>query len=82
MNCEDNKDGTLTVLGLVCGGRSYEVRGDGVAEDMILSTCCFNTSAPEVPAVWCLQSGKVVVRPPPKIEGSYNDLVVVGRRVS
>ena len=50
-------------LGLVCGNRSYDLWGDGVAEDMILLTCCFNTSAPELPALWCLENGKGIFRP-------------------
>ena len=42
---------TLTVLGLGCGDRYYDFRGDGIAEDMILLTCCLNASAPELPMV-------------------------------
>ena len=79
MNCEDNKDRKLTALGLVCGDRSYDLRGDGVAEDMMLLTCCFNTSTPELPAVWCLENGKGVFRPPLKVKGLYKNLVVVMR---
>ena len=77
MNCEDNKDRALTVLGLVYGDRFYGLRGDGVAEEIILLTCCFNTSAPELPASWCLENGKGIVRPPPKIEGLDKDFMVV-----
>ena len=48
----------------------------------MLLTCCFNTSTPELPAVWCLESRKGVSRPPPRIEGPYEDLVVVMRITS
>ena len=82
VNGEDNKDRTLPALGLVCGGRAYDLRGDGVAEDMILLTCCLNTSAPELPAVWCLENGKRVIRPPLRIEGPYKGLAVVVRPTS
>ena len=59
----------------MCRYRSYDFRGDGVAEDMILLTFCFNTFVPELPAVWCLENGKGVFRPTPKIEGPHKDLV-------
>ena len=80
MNCEeDNKDRTLTGLGLVCGDRSYDLRGDGIAEYMILFICCYNTSARELPAVWCLENEKGVFHPPPKIKSPSKDLAVVVR---
>ena len=60
MNGKDNKERKLTALGLVRGDRSYDLRGGGVAEDIILLTCCLNTSTPELPAVWCLESRKGV----------------------
>ena len=60
MNCNDNKEQTQTALGLARGDGFYDLRGDEVAEDMILLTCCFNTSAPEFPAVRCLENGMVV----------------------
>ena len=81
-NCEDNRDRTLTALGLVCGAHFYDLRGDRVAEDMILLTCYFTTSTPELPAVWCLEIREGILRPPPKIEGRYKDLVVVERPTS
>ena len=81
-NCEDRKERTLTALGLVCRDRSYDLRGDGVAEDMILLIPCCNTSAPELPAVWCLKNGKDVFLPPPKIKGPDQDLAVVVRPTS
>ena len=52
VSCDDNKDRTLTELELVRGDRSCDLRGDEVAEDMILLTCCFNMSVPELPAEW------------------------------
>ena len=82
MNCEDNKYRTPTSLALVFGGRSYDLRGDEVAEDMILLTLCLNTSATELPALWYLENGKGIVRPPSKIEGPFKDLVVVVRPTS
>ena len=82
MNCENNKDKTVTALGLVCGDRSYDLQGDGVAEAMIILTCGFNAPAPELPAVWCLENGKGFFQPPPKIKGPYKDLVVVGKPTS
>ena len=81
-NYENSKDITLTVLGLGCGDRYYGLRGDGVAEDMILLTCCFDTSTPELPEVWCLENRKGAFRPPPKSEGPNKDLVVVARPTS
>ena len=82
MDCKDNKDIKLTALGLVRGDRSYDLRGDGVAEDMMLLTCCFNTSTPELPAVWCLENGKGVLWPSLKIRRFYKNLVVVMRSTS
>ena len=82
VNCKDNKDKTLMALGLVRGDRSYDLRGDGVAEDMMLLTCCFNTSTPELSAVWCLENGKGVFRSPLKIRRLYKTLVVVMRSTS
>ena len=81
-NCGDNKDKTLTALRLVCGDSPYDLRGGGVAQDMTILTSCFNTSAPEVPAVWCLENGKGVFLHPSKIEGPYKDLAVVVRPTS
>ena len=34
VNCENNDDRTLTALGLMYGDRSYDLRGDRVAEDI------------------------------------------------
>ena len=82
VNGKDNKKRKLTTLELVRGDRSYDLRGDGVAEDIILLTCCFNTSTPELPAVWCLENGKGVFRPPLKIKGLYKNFIVVMRFTS
>jgi hypothetical protein len=60
VNCDANKDRTLTALGLVYGDLSYDLRGDGVAEDIILVISCFNTFTSESPPVWCLENGMVV----------------------
>ena len=80
---ENSKDRTtVTAFGLVCGDRFHDLRGYRVAEDMILLTCCFNISAPELPAVWSLENGKGIGRPPPKKEGPYKDLIVVVRPMS
>ena len=59
---------------MICGVTGFE--------DMMLLTCCFNTSTPELPAVWCLENGKGVFRPPLKIRRLYKNLVVVMRSTS
>ena len=71
MNCDDNKDQTLTVLGLVWGDRSCGLRVDGVAEDMILLNMliehiCSGVSGDVISQKWDASSGRLPMRYSPK----------------